>query len=108
MSLNEKWNLKKNVSEHDAYCEWKTSKYTLKTHLTKSIILKFFDDEKIQASVIYSFIAMRINWKRSINPKGVHVTKEKMRKKNIYWIILINQIDLLNKIMKSSECREFK
>lgn len=38
-----------------------THTHTLKTHLTKSIILKFLDGEKFKQNVIYSFIAMRIN-----------------------------------------------
>lgn len=74
----------------------KNKQIHIKNAFNKEHNLKFFDDEKIQASVIYSFIAMRINWKRSINPKGVHETKGKMRKKKY----ILNNINQSNRLIE--------
>lgn len=91
-SLNKmKWNKreKRTMYLNDA----SRDKYTLKSHLIRTLFWKNYDGNASKQNVIYSFIAMRINWekKRSINPDGVHVTKSKQEMKKKIILNIINQ-----------------
>lgn len=62
-SLNKmKWNKreKRTMYLNDA----SRDKYTLKSHLIRTLFWKNYDGNASKQNVIYSFIAMRINWEK--------------------------------------------